>query len=88
MQVPVLFIPGTADNIVPSYMSHRLYDEAPQPKRLFTVPQAGHFRIYKPGNNSYLRAIEKFMKSIEQARESKLDGQGCPSHKTPLNFGQ
>ncbi len=64
LQVPVLFIHGTADNIVPSYMSHRLYDSAPQPKQLFTVPQAGHFRIYKPGNNSYLRAIEKFIKSV------------------------
>lgn len=65
LQVPVLFIHGTADDIVPSYMSHRLYDSAPEPKRLFTVPQAGHFRIYKPGNNSYLRAIEKFIKSID-----------------------
>lgn len=64
LQVPVLFIHGTADNIVPSYMSHRLYDSAPKPKQLFTVPQAGHFRIYKPGQNSYLRAIEQFMKSL------------------------
>ncbi len=65
LQVPVLFIHGTADNIVPSYMSHLLYNSAPQPKQVFTVPQAGHFRIYKPGNNSYLRAIEKFMKSVD-----------------------
>jgi len=65
IQVPVLFIHGTADNIVPSYMSHRLYDSAPEPKQLFTVPQAGHFQIYKPGQNSYLAAIEEFIKSIE-----------------------
>lgn len=65
LQVPVLFIHGTTDNIVPSYMSHKLYESAPQPKQLFKVPQAGHFRIYKPGNNSYLRAIEKFIKSVE-----------------------
>lgn len=65
LRVPVLFIHGTADNIVPSYMSHRLYDSAPEPKRLFTVPQARHFRIYQPGENSYLGAINTFMKSLE-----------------------
>lgn len=65
LQVPVLFIHGTADNIVPSYMSHRLYNWAPQPKQLFTVPQAGHFQVYKPGEHSYLKAIEKFMKSVK-----------------------
>lgn len=64
LQVPVLFIHGTADNIVPSYMSHKLYNSAPEPKQLFTVPQAGHFRIYKPGENSYLGATNKFVKSL------------------------
>ena len=64
LQVPVLFIHGTADNIVPSYMSHKLYDSAPKPKQLFTIPQAGHFRIYKPGEHSYLKAIEKFIQNI------------------------
>ena len=65
LQVPVLFIHGTADNIVPSYMTHQLYNYAPEPKKLFIVPQAQHFRIYKPGTDSYLRAIEKFIKTIE-----------------------
>ena len=65
LQVPVLFIHGTADNIVPSYMSHKLYHSAPEPKQLFTVTQAGHFRIYKPGNDSYLGAINEFIKSID-----------------------
>ncbi|MBV6623354.1 MAG: alpha/beta hydrolase [Rivularia sp. (in: Bacteria)] len=65
LQVPVLFIHGTADSVVPSYMSSRLYNLAPEPKQLFKVPQAGHFQIYKPGDNSYLKAIEKFINSIE-----------------------
>lgn len=65
LQVPVLFIHGTADDVVPLYMSHQLYNSAPEPKQLFTVPQAGHFRIYKPGNSSYLRAIKRFMKTVE-----------------------
>ncbi|BAY87227.1 hypothetical protein NIES267_67460 [Calothrix parasitica NIES-267] len=64
LQVPVLFIHGTADNIVPSYMSHKLYNSAPEPKQLFTVPQAGHFRIYKPGDDSYLGAINQFIMSL------------------------
>ncbi|MCU0541901.1 MAG: lysophospholipase [Oscillatoriaceae cyanobacterium Prado104] len=65
LQIPVLFIHGTADDIVPAYMSDQLYKAAPEPKQIFLIPGARHYAIYQPGNNSYLQAIEKFMKTID-----------------------
>ncbi|MCC5635890.1 alpha/beta hydrolase [Nostoc sp. CHAB 5844] len=61
LQIPVLFIHGTADSVVPSYMSQQLYNAAPEPKQILLVPNAEHFRIYQPGNNSYLQAMQKFL---------------------------
>jgi uncharacterized protein len=63
LKIPVLFIHGTADSVVPSYMSQKLYDKAPKPKEILLVAGAEHFRIYQPGQNSYLRAIKKFMEN-------------------------
>jgi pimeloyl-ACP methyl ester carboxylesterase len=65
LQIPVLFIHGTADDIVPAYMSEQLYKAAPEFKQIFLIPGARHYAIYQPGNNSYLRAIENFMKAID-----------------------
>lgn len=61
LKMPVLFIHGTGDSVVPSYMSERLYKAAPGNKQLLLVPGAEHYRIYQPGDKSYLRAIEKFL---------------------------
>lgn len=61
LRLPVLFIHGTADSVVPSYMSQQLYNAAPEPKQLFLIPGGEHFRIYQPGRNSYLQAIQKFI---------------------------
>jgi uncharacterized protein len=65
LKIPILFIHGTADDVVPAYMSEQLYKAASEPKQLFLIPGARHYAIYQFGNNSYLRAIEKFMKKID-----------------------
>lgn len=65
LQIPVLFIHGTADTVVPSDMSQKLYNAAPEPKQLLLVPGAGHFRIYQSGKNSYLQAIQRFIEQVE-----------------------
>lgn len=65
LKIPVLLIHGTADTVVPAYMSQQLYDSAPEPKQLLLIPDKGHFNIYEPGNNSYLQAIAKFIHKLE-----------------------
>lgn len=62
LQVPVLFIHGTADSIVDYKMSRQLYYAAPEPKTLFYIPGGEHLRLYQPGKYSYLLAIKDFVR--------------------------
>ena len=41
-KVPVLFVQGMEDQMVPPEMVQQVYDACASPKRLLTVPQAGH----------------------------------------------
>jgi uncharacterized protein len=66
LQMPVLFIHGAADSVVPAEMSQHLYDAAPEPKQRFIISDADHVRIYQPGEQSYLKAIQKFVQSTQQ----------------------
>jgi uncharacterized protein len=65
LQVPVLILHGTADDVVPYQMGQALYQAAPRPKQLFLVPQGTHFRLYQPGPHSYLQAMVDFMMQLE-----------------------
>lgn len=67
LQTPVLFLHGTADPVVPSEMSKQLYAAAPKPKQLFLISRAEHVRIYQPGDQSYLKAIQRFVESLPAA---------------------
>ncbi|MBE9138912.1 alpha/beta hydrolase [Nodosilinea sp. LEGE 07088] len=61
LKMPVLFLHGSSDSVVPSAMSDRLYAAAPEPKQLFIIPAADHVSIYRPGDASYFKAIQKFV---------------------------
>lgn len=61
IQAPILFLHGTADELVPAYMSEQLYKAATQPKQLFFIPDASHTRLYRSGRNSYLKAMQRFI---------------------------
>ncbi|HEY9618131.1 MAG TPA: alpha/beta hydrolase [Microcoleaceae cyanobacterium] len=65
LRIPVLFLHGKADSVVPFEMSQQLYDAASEPKQLVLIADADHVRIYQPGNQSYLKAIHQFMKLIQ-----------------------
>jgi uncharacterized protein len=61
LKIPVLFIHGTADDVVPFKMGQRLFDAAPAPKYLHVVSEAGHTRLLRSGEQSYLKAIGQFI---------------------------
>ncbi|WP_228055936.1 alpha/beta hydrolase [Lusitaniella coriacea] len=63
LKVPVLFLHGSADSVVPPEMSQQLYAVAPEPKHFLLIDGAEHVRIYQPGKDSYLRAIQRFVES-------------------------
>ncbi|MBW4473163.1 MAG: alpha/beta hydrolase [Stenomitos rutilans HA7619-LM2] len=66
LQIPVLFLHGTADSVVPPQMSQRLYDAASETKQLFFIAGAEHVRLYQPGTQSYLKAIQRFLRLLQQ----------------------
>ena len=68
LTMPVLFIHGTVDHVIPQEMSQRLYDAAPQPKRLVLIPDAGHSSIAVVGMAQYRRAVQEFVQLIESPR--------------------
>ncbi|WP_198288416.1 alpha/beta hydrolase [Chamaesiphon minutus] len=61
LKIPVLFIHGTADDVVPFKMGQRLFAAAPAPKYLHVVSEAGHTRLLRSGEQSYLKAIGQFI---------------------------
>jgi len=64
LQMPVLFVHGTADTEVPADMSKQLYAAAPEPKSLWLVPEAGHNGLGETAGPAFFQVIGKF---IEQA---------------------
>jgi hypothetical protein len=69
LSMPILFIHGSADRVVPTHMSQSLFAAAPEPKQLLLVLQAGHHDVGELGGDQYLQAIHWV---VEQARRSPL----------------
>lgn len=71
LSVPILFIHGTADPVVPAHMSQLLFTAATEPKQLLLVPEAGHHNVEELGSAQYLQAIQWLVEQA-QARQGQL----------------
>lgn len=69
-KVPVIFFHGESDDFVPCEMSREIYDVCTSPKRLVTVPNAGHGLVYLVDNSGYFQAVVEFFS--ENGVETKL----------------
>ena len=58
--MPVLFIHGSDDHLIPPQMSFILYAHAPYPKQLKLIPGGGHNNSAAVGGEDYLRSIREF----------------------------
>ncbi|MEG5019077.1 alpha/beta fold hydrolase [Microcoleus sp. B4-C2] len=65
LQMPVLFIHGAADNVVPVEMTKKLFDAAPEPKQLYIVPDGGHTNVAHIGGAEYLQILSQFLGSSQ-----------------------
>jgi fermentation-respiration switch protein FrsA (DUF1100 family) len=70
IHIPVLFIHGTADRIVPFFMSQHLFAAANQPKRLVLIPGAHHEDCVIVGGRLYLNAASDFLESSGRAESN------------------
>lgn len=59
--IPTLFIHGEADAFVPCSMSQENFDACAAPKRLVTIPGAGHAVAYYVDSPAYEKAVTDFL---------------------------
>ena len=59
-KLPVIFFHGEDDDFVPCDMSRDTYAACNAPKRLVTVPNAGHGLVYVVDNDGYFNAVADF----------------------------
>ncbi|BBD62483.1 hypothetical protein NIES2109_53270 [Nostoc sp. HK-01] len=72
LQMPVLFIHGTGDSTVPSLMSQKLYDAAPEPKQLILVPGAEHNDVAVVSGGKYLQWVQSFIQKVQLRNNSHI----------------
>ena len=69
-KIPVIFLHGETDDFVPCEMSREIYDHCTSPKRLVTIPNAGHGLVYLVDNQKYFENVLEFFN--ENGIETKL----------------
>lgn len=72
LKAPALFMHGTADRFVPPFMSERLYDAAPQPKKLHMIEGANHGNWNGAGLDEYRRVIQEFVGNARELARRKV----------------
>ena len=61
IKIPILFIHGTEDGLVPFAMMGRLFDACTAPKEKFVVEGAGHADAKKTNPTAYFEKIFNFL---------------------------
>jgi len=64
LKMPVFFIHGTNDELIPTYMGKKLFEMAPKPKEVFIVPGADRNNVSSVAGDEYSRRIMDFVGSI------------------------
>lgn len=71
LPMPLLFIHGEDDRIVPVRMSQSLYDAATSAKKLLLVPDAGHNNVAEVSGRTYLETVKDFYQLVRD-RQAEL----------------
>jgi pimeloyl-ACP methyl ester carboxylesterase len=68
LRMPLLVVQGDRDEVVPPAQGRRLFDAAPEPKRYYAIPGAGHNDTFYVGGDAYWRVISDFLESVGRQR--------------------
>jgi fermentation-respiration switch protein FrsA (DUF1100 family) len=63
VKAPILILHGTDDRIIPFILGQKLFDAAPEPKRLVRIEGGSHTRNLEQGGG--MQAVEDFLAAIE-----------------------
>lgn len=72
LKLPVLYIHGTADTLIPYTMSEALYDKTPHPKQLYLVQGGGHNDTADVGGQAYLQTVADFLERVRTRSISRV----------------
>ena len=61
---PMLFIHGSADDFVPTFMVHRLYDAKPTKKAIWIADGSAHAESYLNHKAEYTKQVKRFLNSV------------------------
>jgi fermentation-respiration switch protein FrsA (DUF1100 family) len=64
LRMPLLVLHGDRDEVVPFAQGRRLFEAAPEPKRFFAVPGAGHNDTFLVGGETYWREVADFLEGV------------------------
>ena len=62
LAIPVLYIHGTEDELIPAAMAQRLYEATPTRKQIVLIPNGGHNNNASTNEPLYLNSIRSFFK--------------------------
>lgn len=68
LKVPLLVLHGDRDEVVPFEQGRRVFDRAPEPKRFYAIPGAGHNDTYLVGGDGYWDAVRDFLETLPAPR--------------------
>jgi pimeloyl-ACP methyl ester carboxylesterase len=66
LTMPVLYIHGTADSLIPFSMSQQLFDATSSSKKLVFIPNGGHSNNATVNRSLYFSAVQNFTSAIAQ----------------------
>jgi fermentation-respiration switch protein FrsA (DUF1100 family) len=66
LRMPLLVVQGDRDEIVPPAQGRRLFEAAPEPKRYYAIPGAGHNDTFYVGGEAYWRTIADFLDDVKR----------------------
>ena len=71
LRAPALFMHGTADRLIPPAMTERLFEAAPEPKKLHLIQGANHGNWTGAGLDDYRRVVLQFVESARDHRSKR-----------------
>jgi fermentation-respiration switch protein FrsA (DUF1100 family) len=64
LEMPLLALHGTRDELIPIADGRTLFDAAPEPKTWYPIPTAGHNDTYVVGGDAYFRQFATFARGL------------------------
>ena len=85
LQVPVLYLHGTDDRLVPPEMSRELYRHTASAKQLKFITGGGHNNSASVGGDEYLKAVKNFVETqTVVARNTDIRISNCRDKRDKL----